>query len=110
MILGIGNNGDHVYSLSVLEDTTTFIVADKASLKACDLELADKQKYPETGFTDRKNKNGVFQCCFSWTFSSGYNPPFPLVLLRSNAVVFRPTRRVLPVAIASIIIIIIIKT
>ena len=63
MILGIGNHADHVYSLSVLEDTTTFIVANRASLKACDLELADKQNYPETGFTDRKNKNGVQLAC-----------------------------------------------
>ena len=45
----------------MLEDTTTHIVANKASLKACDLDLADKRNYPETGFTDRKNKNGVQQ-------------------------------------------------
>ena len=61
MILGIGNHANHVYSLSVLEDTTTFIVANKTSLKACDLELADKLNYPDTGFTDHKNKNGVQQ-------------------------------------------------
>ena len=56
MILGIGNHENHVYSLSVLEDTTTFIVADKASLKACNLDLADKRNYPGLDSRTAKTK------------------------------------------------------
>ena len=56
MILGIGNHKNHVYSLSVLEDTTTFIVANKASLKACDLDLANKQNYQRLDSQTAKTK------------------------------------------------------